>query len=299
MVKVAVTSGARSVVSGCIIPAIAEKHDVVALSRKPLDRFSHLPNVQHVAVDFYDPVALDAALQGVHTVICTIFDLDEDAFIATSLALLQSALRVGAKRFAPSEFGPHGLHDDTIEVYRRKAVVADAVRKSGIEYTLFDTGFFMDALAVGAPGATPSPYKPIYDVENLTATIPGDGSAYMTYIRGEDLGKLVAASLELEKWPEVSRMIGDRKTFNEILRLAEKVRGGKFSVSYVSLETMKKRLDELRDPSDIAALVQTQFCIEMVASDRLGSPDANLNDLCPQVKPMGIEEFLQKWWGNV
>lgn len=225
MVKVAVTSGARSVVSGCIIPAIAEKHEVVALSRKPLDRFSHLPNVQHVAVDFYDPAALDAALQGVHTVICTIFDMDEDAFIATSLALLQSALRVGAKRFAPSEFAPHGLHDDTIEVYRRKAVVADAVRKSGIEYTLFDTGFFMDALAVGAPGATPSPYKPIYDVENLTATIPGDGSAYMTYIRGEDLGKFVAASLELEKWPEVSRMIGDRKTFKEILRLAEKVRG--------------------------------------------------------------------------
>lgn len=75
--------------------------------------------------------------------------------------------------------------------------------------------------------------------------------------------------------------------------------GGKFSVSYVSLETMQKRLDELRDPSDIAALVETQFCIEMVASDRLGSPDANLNDLCPEVKPMGIEEFLQKWWGNV
>lgn len=198
MVKVAV-AGATSHIGGWIIPAIAEKHEVVALSRKPSDRFAHLPNVHHLAVDYADSAALDAAL-------------------ATSFALLHSALRVGAKRFAPSEFAARGLHDDPIEIYRSKPIVADAVRESGIEYTLYDTGFWMNMLAVGTPGADGVVYKPIFDVENLTASIPGDGSAYIVYIRGEDIGKFVAASLELEKWPEVSRMVGDRKTFAEILR---------------------------------------------------------------------------------
>lgn len=224
MVKVAV-AGATSHIGGWIIPAIAEKHEVVALSRKPSNRFAHLSNVRHVAVDYADSAALDAALQGVHTVISTIFDYNKDTYLATSFALLHSALRVGAKRFAPSEFAARGLHDDPIEIYRSKPIVADAVRGSGIEYTLYDTGFWMNMLAVGTPGADGVVYKPIFDVENLTASIPGDGSAYIVYIRGEDIGKFVAASLELEKWPEVSRMVGDRKTFADILRLVEEVRG--------------------------------------------------------------------------
>lgn len=233
MVKVAIV-GATSHVAGYLIPAIAEKHEVVTLTRKPsnpevhvpnIHRYSHLPNVHSVVVDYSKPAALDAALQGVHTVISTIFNFNKDAYVNTSLALLESALRVGVKRFAPSEFAAHGLPNDTIEVYRYKAIVSEAVRKSGIEYTLFDTGFWMNMLAAGTPGANGMSYTPIFDVGNCSARIPGDGSAYLVYIRGEDMAKFVAASLELEKWPAVSRMVGDRKTFNEILRIAEEVRG--------------------------------------------------------------------------
>ena len=35
----------------------------------------------------------------------------------------------------------------------------------------------------------------------------------------------VAASLELPKWPEISRIKGDRMTWNEVVALAETIRG--------------------------------------------------------------------------
>ena len=104
-----------------------------------------------------------------------------------------------------------------------------------MEVTFFECGLFMNYLASGTKGVGHlHPLKFIWDVENARVGVPGDGSAHVVLTRAEDVGKFVAASLELETWSEVSRMVGDRKTLNEVVKEAEAVRGT-FWVSAITL----------------------------------------------------------------
>ena len=41
-----------------------------------------------------------------------------------------------------------------------------------------------------------------------------------------------------------------------------------------------------------------EWYLEFIRSNPIGYEGKNLNELCPQVKPMGVKEFLQTWWGN-
>lgn len=50
------------------------------------------------------------------------------------------------------------------------------------------------------------------------------------------------------------------------------------------------------NPAGPATNFYPQLLAEMARTDRFSYADANLNELCPQVKPMKIEEFLRTWW---
>lgn len=227
MVKVAIAGGTGGL-GLHIVESIVEagKHEVVVLSRKSTHPVLEKLGVSVISVSYDDPAALTKALGGVHTVISTISELDGDALTKPQLALLAAAVRAGVKRFAPSEFAARPNPDHPVELYRRRWAVTEAVMRSGLEYTIFEVGIFMNYFACGTAGIGHLyPFTYLFDVENCTATLLGDGSRYIVYTRAEDVGKFVAASLDLEKWPERSVMRGDRKRLNEILRLAEEVRG--------------------------------------------------------------------------
>ena len=227
MVRVAVAGGTGGV-GLHIVEAIVETqlHEVIVLSRKTDDPHLRALGVTVRAVSYDDITSLVLALNGVHTVISTIAGLDENSLARPQLALLEAAIQAGVKRFAPSEFGVRATPDNPIEFYRPKWIVAEAVRKSGLEYTFFENGIFMNYLASGTEGVGHlQPLKFLVDLENYRATIPGDGSAFLVFTRVEDVGRFVAASLSLEKWPEYSEMRGDRKPLAEVLALAEAVRG--------------------------------------------------------------------------
>jgi hypothetical protein len=55
--------------------------------------------------------------------------------------------------------------------------------------------------------------------------IPGTGNESIVFTKAADVGKFVAASLQLEKWPTISGMVGERTTYNEVIRKLEKVQG--------------------------------------------------------------------------
>lgn len=297
MVKVAVAGGAGHTGRHIVDAIVAtKKHDVIVLSRssKP-DLEARAVTV--IPVDYSSPASLEAALQGVLTVISVVADIDLDAWIGSQLALLAAAKKAGAVRFTPCEYAVKAIPNDPIESYGRKLEVENAVRESGLEYTLYETGIFMNYLAVGTPGLGGGhPFRFIMDVENCSVTIPGDGSAPLVMTRMEDVGAFVAASLDLDKWPRVSRMAGDRKTYHEILAIAEPLRGKKFDVTYISMETLDEHVAQRT--SDIVKNSYWQVMREIARKDRYSYTDTNLNDLCPWVKPMGIEKFLKKWWGN-
>ncbi|KIP02257.1 hypothetical protein PHLGIDRAFT_79394 [Phlebiopsis gigantea 11061_1 CR5-6] len=222
MVKVAVAGGTSSVGRHIVEEILAtKKHTVVVLSRSASHAELQARGAHIAAVDYADPSSLAAALSGVHTVISTLAIRDP----TPQFALLDAAVKVGATRFAPSEWSMRSIPDNPIEWYRGKWAVAEAVRKSGLEYTIFENGLFMNYLAVGTPGLGHlNPERFLFDVEKCTAQIPGDGSHYLVFTRAEDVGKFVAASLELEKWPEYSQIIGQRLPLSEVLKLLEGAR---------------------------------------------------------------------------
>lgn len=228
MAKVAVAGGTGGAGLHIVEAIVATgKHEVVVLSRK-----SESPQVEGlgarlITVSYSDPESLLAVLDGVHTVIVTINGFDEDATIKPQLALIDAAVKAGVKRFAPSEFLTRSRPNDPIQLFALQCPVEDAVAKSGLEYTFFKNGIFMNYLSSGTPGTgyLLKPYKFLFDIENCKAGLPGDGSQHVVYTRIEDVAMFVAESLDLPNWPEVSQMRGEHMTLNEILQLAEEIRG--------------------------------------------------------------------------
>lgn len=315
MVKVAIAGSGG--VAHHIIDAIlaTKKHEVVVLSRSPKAELEKL-GCTVIPVSYNDPSSLEAALQGVHTVISTIADLPGGVgWVASQLALLDAAKKAGVKRFAPSEFGGRSYPSDVnLPTFGSKLQVQKAVQESGLEFTLFESGMFMNNLATGTPGLGYLRPEAAVDVEHCSAHLAGDGSAQVVLTRIEDVAAFIAASLDLPRWPEVSRMTGQLLSFNKIVEIAERVRGQhaftccvsrvltmqltgkKFDVTYISEEEIEKHLD----PNSTTPLANIYWIImlDLLRTDRLVWSDANLNKLCPEVKPMGVEEFLRTWWGK-
>jgi len=296
MVKVAVAGGTggigRHIVEGILS---TNKHSLIALSRSSSNPTLEALGVQIIAVDYNDHASLVSALDGVHTVISTIGGANYEMIVTAQLALLRAAVDAGVKRFAPSEFAVQGVPDDPMKIYRFKVTVVDALAKSGLEWTVFENGAFMNYFASGTKGVGYlQPIKFILDVEKGTAALPGTGDDKLAFTRGEDVGLFVASSLDLDKWPEILGMVGEVKTHNQVVSLAEKVTGRKFQVTYLSEQDLRKAMDP-NPPSPF-----NNFYYEAMIEITRGRfmCDANLNALCPEVRPVGVEEFLRKWWSD-
>jgi len=141
MVKVAVAGGTggigRHIVEGILA---TKRHNIVVLSRSSSNPHLEALGVQIAAVDYTNHASLVAALIDVHTVVSTIAAGDE-TFATSQIALLRAAVEAGSKRFAPSEFAVRALPDEPISAYGYKSTVSNAVAKSGLEWTIFETGF--------------------------------------------------------------------------------------------------------------------------------------------------------------
>lgn len=94
-----------------------------------------------------------------------------------------------------------------------------------LKYIRFINGTFMDYF-----GPPPNPPQMnvislIIDPENAKAAIPGDGSATILITHTTDVARFVAAALSLPDWPEKLLIRGDRLTLNEVVAVAESVKG--------------------------------------------------------------------------
>jgi hypothetical protein len=76
------------------------------------------------------------------------------------------------------------------------------------------------------------------DINKCTAWFAGTGDEPINVTLLEDVAKLVAASLDLDKWEPHSGMIGSRTSWNEIICLGEKVREQKFDIKRQTIEEM-------------------------------------------------------------
>ncbi|KFY70879.1 hypothetical protein V499_08901 [Pseudogymnoascus sp. VKM F-103] len=310
MVRVAVAGGTSSL-GRLVVNAIVaiKKHDVFVLSRKDSDIFASEPNVKLFAVDYAVPATITAVLEEnrVDTVISCL-NLNTREASDAQLNLIEGVGKTSTvKRFAPSEFGLDNVEvakvDFDYPVLEFKIAAIDKLKEfPSLSSIRFITGMFMDFF-----GPPPNPpqinvISIVIDPEHAKAGIPGDGSATIIITHTTDVARFVAAALSLPDWPEKVIIQGDRLTLDEVVAVAESVKGSKFDVTYSSVEDLKAgKITEL--PSNIPryafvpkpmvdGITQT-FTIGMA----IGLFDIKgplLNDLIPEVKPLSLEAFLKK-----
>ena len=283
----------RHIVGGI---AATKKYIVKVFTRQGSSSSSELTTegVEVIAVDYSDHASLVKELQGVHTVIC-ITSLDESA-VQSQLNLLAACLEAKVKRFAPFEWA--GVHetDSVVQWYRQMKVPAlEKVRTSCIEHTFFTTGIFMEYIASPQKASPSLPALTLgVDFNQCQANFIGAGDEPFCLTSAADVGRFVAAALELDKWEGRLGMVGSRTTWNELTRLGGKVRGEKFVVNRTTVdEAMSKR--ESKQEDEFGAFLQ-----EVYIGICRGEFDyeATLNKKFPQIAPTTVEAFVEKWWGG-
>jgi hypothetical protein len=108
-----------------------------------------------------------------------------------------------------------------------------------------------------------------------------------------DVARFVAATLDLDRWEPDNFLVGDKKSYGEVLELAERITGQSFKRSHISNDEIQTMLDSHPDPG-------TQFLYEfkrLVAKRRLDF-DGNLNQRFPEIKTLTVEEYLEKYWSG-
>ncbi|KAG7093769.1 hypothetical protein E1B28_007417 [Marasmius oreades] len=61
------------------------------------------------------------------------------------------------------------------------------------------------------------------DVSRGEVELPGEGTGRQVYTTAEDTGMFVAEATQLDVWPEQLDMAGDEISFNNVVRVAERV----------------------------------------------------------------------------
>jgi len=296
MVTVAVAGGTSGIGSNIVRAILAtKKHQLVVLSRSEQRELSK-QGVSVRIVDYTSHENLTKRLEDVHTVISCIWSFGPE--LATSqLALLKAAQGAGVKRFVPSDWATDRY--DAISAYASKGTVWDAVKASGLEYTRFVNGIWMNLWGPGAPrnekealaGYSGPPF--LIDLKARTATIPGNGSQKVVFTNMRDIGTFVAASLDLPRWEPESRIVGDKLSYGEVVTLAERITGHNFEKTYCPEAQIESVLMGNPEPEQ---LFFNQFMKLIV--DKGIDFEGTLNAQFPNVKTLTAEEYLTQYWGG-
>ena len=69
-------------------------------------------------------------------------------------------------------------------------------------------------------------------------------------------------------------------------------------MTYVGETELKKTIAEHTEPGFSVERFYAQCFLDMLTENHLDLKEKNLNNLCPDVHPMGVEEFLNTWWNK-
>lgn len=118
---------------------------------------------------------------------------------------------------------PRHIHINPLAKYTFEAV--DALEKTDLEYTRIVNGWFLDYYGMPHWETPLHPWINILNMEDKWAVIPGDGTAKATFITTQDLGRFVGRLVAASVWDKESNVVGNEICFNDLLALAEKIRG--------------------------------------------------------------------------
>ncbi|UPL02967.1 hypothetical protein LCI18_013901 [Fusarium solani-melongenae] len=307
MSVVAVAGGAEGI-GRTVLDAIKAqgKFQPIVLSRKADKKTEEVIGARIVAVDYADVDELVRVLEtnNVHTVISGIGaaapgQLEINLILAADKA-------TSTKRFIPSVFGIRYEQDQAgLGTAVNKLSSRAALEDTNLEWTMIFNGYFLDYWGMPKVKTYLRPFTVFVDIAAGKASIPGSGDTPAVFTYSHDAARFTAAALTLNKWEKESYVIGARTTLNDLVKVAEDVRGFKFDVTYDPIETLRLgKITEL--PGQVSNYAY--FPKETLQSAFAGfgvmceegcldfTPKQTLNDFFPEIKPASVRDMIEIGW---
>ncbi|KAL6362330.1 hypothetical protein LRP88_03608 [Fusarium phalaenopsidis] len=301
--KVIAVAGGTGHVGRTIVETLTQSPSfrIIVLGRKATP--SNPGEPVHVAVDYANVAAVATTLEqhNVHTVISAIQVANEEASAAEANLIKAAGQSSSVKRFILTT-----VRSPT-SVFQKASL--DALRKTGLEWTRFAVGYFLDCYSLTSLKTHLPPLSFAIDVANKKAAIPGTGNEPIALTYTYDVAKFVAAFLEEPKWEELTFCYGEKTTWNEFVMVAEEVIGSSFDVTYDPLEKLQ-RGETTELPAQKAELALSPFPEALTrqllallgiwsVTGQFDIPhDGSLNTRYPGIKPVTIREALQDGRGR-
>ncbi|GFF33484.1 isoflavone reductase homolog P3 [Aspergillus udagawae] len=310
MVIIAVAGGTGGVGKTIVESLVGQsQHQVIVLTRSEPRTDLVSDRTRQVQVDYNDIPSLVQVLEqhAIHTIISAIGIFDATTS-QSQLNLIQAAeISNVTKRFVPSEYSFIQTKDllPVDPSIQHWLDAAELLQKSHLQYTRVIPGFFMDywGMPVVCTNLTPCTFG--INIQHCQAAIPGDGYDVMCMTYTYDMAAFLLRLLDVEDWPEFSIVVGDEVTYNQLLEMAEEIRGQKFQVTYDSEESIKDGRVTLPpmpegnpySPEDLQEM--TALVSRLTIAGVFKLPDQNrLNDRFPDLQPVKMRQFLQDAWRN-
>ncbi|KAF7540208.1 hypothetical protein G7054_g1609 [Neopestalotiopsis clavispora] len=290
---------------------LTSKHKILVFSRKAAQGTREEDNeYTTVAVDYNSIDGIRNVLQdhGVDVVISTMnYMMDPTPEINLMRAIEQSRT---TKRYIPSIFGSfhyeerHGI----LPSVKAKLDVLRALKETTVEYMAVYNGYFSDFLGVPRLHTYTQTIPVVIDMEANAAAIPGSGETPVAFTHTNDIAKFVVASLDLPHWPREGWIVGDKVTWNEVLEMAESVKGTKFRVVHDSIEMLQSgAMTELPGhapnyrifPKESFQFLFSQFGLWFHQGYFNPGSRQLLNQEFPNIQALKVRDVLEKGWGDL
>jgi hypothetical protein len=315
---IAIAGGTSPTLGRSIVTAIKDTPNTpIILTRKSSKPSSTtVEGVEVRPVDYIDHASLVEALKGVHTVI-SVLKIPGPEWLEYQVNLLRAAVDAGVKRFAPSEFENGPLMDGKVDLLGLKPPMWQQCEASSLECTRFSGGIFMNYLGIGKDfgydeerqqdvmqGFVDVPV--IWDIAAGIAEVPvkSDGTTpKITMTEIGDIGRFVAAACMLPdgKWQTSMEMVGETVDVDEVTEMIEAVTGKTMERRPVDTVVLQQRADTMEGIGDSREEIVTKMISQIniaAIEDQVGMCvlHPTVNELCPQVRPISVKEYLSKCW---
>ena len=243
--------GATGLLGGEICQLLAaEGKPVRALVRSTSDQTKvkklESIGVETVQGDLKDRSSLDAACQGMTTVISTAsstLSRQEGDTIQTvdregQLNLIDAAKAAGVKSFVLISF-PNMDMEFPLQTAKRD--VEQHLKESGLTYTILQPTFFTEVWLSPALG---------FDADNAQAQIYGSGRNKISWISYRDVAKFAVACVDNHEAHNGVIELGGPEALSplEVVQIFEEVGGRKFTLQHVSEEQLRAQKEAATDP---------------------------------------------------
>ncbi|KAL8741033.1 MAG: hypothetical protein Q9190_006321 [Brigantiaea leucoxantha] len=276
------------------------------------------PKVKVLVPDYANVGAVTSLLKEneIHTVISTLSPPSPEVHAAQDSLIRGAAASGTVKRFIPSEWGiDYEADDDHLPLpFKHRKRSSFALLRSfspSLEYTRIFPGYFLDYFGQPRFPSHMSPEIPFVSMQRCEAAIPGSLTTPVCWTHSQDIPPFILRLLDLPlgEWEDTSTIVGDRKTFGEILEIAEQIRGKKFETvidelkgmregKVTELEGYKEMYGEGAEMNEMVLGIMAGFGTGMATGLFDLGEAGTLNSRFLDVKCLSLEEVMEKGWAG-